>query len=130
MPTPDPIVTPHGSTVAFAGVDLGKFLGFSEDCSAGQVYDATGRGCVTRGAGTNVRVQRQISVTMIDPGTVAFRALGNGPYGKADIGKKGTLAFTIGGVATSATAFLVGVHREGERNGLIQHFYEFQWEGT
>ena len=126
---PDPIASPHGSTVSFAGVDLGGFIGFAEDYPAGQVYDATGRGCVTRGTGANVRVQRQISVTMIDPGTVTFRALGTGPFGRSSVGLKGTLAFTIGGLTTSATAFLADVQREGERRGLIQHLYTFQWEG-
>lgn len=116
-------------SVSFGGVALGGLIGFDEGYSAASPTDTTGATATIVGSGGNTRVIRQVEITMIEPGSISFRCWGNPPFGRADIGLSGTLAFTIAGVATSWPAQLASVQRVGSAGELIQGSYQFQFMG-
>lgn len=116
-------------SVSFGGVALGQLIGFDEGYAAAAPTDTTGSTATIVGIGGNTRVIRQVEITMIEPGSIAFRCWGNPPFGRADIGLSATLAFTIGGVSTSWPAQLASVQRVGSAGELIQGSYQFQFMG-
>lgn len=116
-------------SVSFGGVALGKLIGFDEGYSAASPTDTTGATATIVGSGGNTRVIRQVEITMIEPGSISFRCWGNPPFARSDIGLAATLAFTIGGVATSWPAQLASVQRVGSAGELIQGSYQFQFMG-
>lgn len=129
MPDPlPPVPSAQGTVVTFAGVPIGRVIGWADDAAAGSVYDATGRGCTIRGTGANTRVVMKRDVTMVDPGRLVLRILGPPTFTKTDIGTRGTLYLLVAGEPTSAPAFLHDFQREGERGGLVQALYTFLWE--
>jgi len=123
------IPSAQGATVSFNGVALGGLIGFDEGYTAASPTDTTGASATIVGSGGNTRVIRQVEITMIEPGSISFRCWGNPPFGRADIGLSATLAFTIGGVATSWPAQLASVQRVGSAGELIQGSYQFQFMG-
>ena len=123
------IPSAQGATVSFNGVALGGLIGFDEGYAAASPTDTTGASATIVGSGGNTRVIRQVEITIIEPGSISFRCWGNPPFGRADIGLAATLAFTIGGVATSWPAQLASVQRVGSAGELIQGSYQFQFMG-
>jgi len=123
------IPSAQGATVSFNGTALGGLIGFDESYAAASPTDTTGASATIVGSGGNTRVIRQVEITMIEPGSISFRCWGNPPFGRADIGLSATLAFTIGGVATSWPAQLASVQRVGSAGELIQGSYQFQFTG-
>jgi hypothetical protein len=125
LPFPDA----QGLTASFAGVSLGAVVGFDADSSAGTPYEFTPATATVVGTGINSRVVRQLNWTSIENGTVSFRVLGNPVFVESDMGTRGTLAFSVGGVSLSRTAAIKTSRRAGERGGLIQSAYEFTFTG-
>jgi hypothetical protein len=125
LPFPDA----QGLTASFAGVSLGAVVGFDADSSAGTPYEFTPATATVVGTGINSRVVRQLNWTSIENGTVSFRVLGNPMFVESDMGTRGTLAFSVGGVSLSRTAAIKTSRRAGERGGLIQSAYEFTFTG-
>jgi len=76
-------------SVSFGGTALGGLIGFDEGYAAASPTDTTGATATIVGSGGNTRVIRQVEVTMIEPGSIAFRCWGNPPFGRADIGLMG-----------------------------------------
>ena len=116
-------------SVSFGGTALGGLIGFDEGYSAASPTDTTGSTATIVGSGGNTRVIRQVEITMIEPGSIAFRCWGNPPFSRSDIGLSATLAFTIGGVSQSLTAQLANFQRVGSAGELIQGSYQFQFMG-
>lgn len=125
MPVPDS----QGLTASFAGVSLGSVIGFDADSSAGNPHEFTPATATVVGAGMNARVVRQLNWASVENGTASFRALGNPVFVESDMGIRGTLAFSVGGVSVSRTAAIKTSRRAGERGGLIQTAYEFVFTG-
>jgi hypothetical protein len=125
MPVPDS----QGLTASFAGVSLGAVIGFDVDSSAGNPYEFTPATATVVGAGLNSRVVRQLNWASVENGTASFRVLGNPIFVESDMGTRGTLAFSVGGVSVSRTAAIKTSRRAGERGGLIQTAYEFVFTG-
>lgn len=124
-----PVPNAQGLTATFAGVALGQVIGFDADSSAGTPYEFTPAGATVVGTGLNARVVRQLNWTSVENGTVSFRVLGNPIFVESDMGTRGTLAFSVGGVSLSRTAAIKTCRRAGERGGLIQTAYEFTFTG-
>ena len=124
-----PFPNAQGLTATFAGVSLGAVVGFDADSSAGTPYEFTPATATVVGTGINSRVVRQLNWTSIENGTVSFRVLGNPMFVESDMGTRGTLAFSVGGVSLSRTAAIKTSRRAGERGGLIQSAYEFTFTG-
>jgi hypothetical protein len=124
-----PVANAQGLTASFAGVSLGSVIGFDADSSAGNPYDFTPAGATVVGTGMNARVVRQLNWSMVENGTVSFRVLGNPIFVESDMGIRGTLAFSVGGISLSRTAAIKTSRRAGERGGLIQTAYEFVFTG-
>jgi hypothetical protein len=124
-----PVPNAQGLTASFAGVSLGAVVGFDADSSAGTPYEFTPAGATVVGTGLNARVVRQLNWTSVENGTVSFRVLGNPIFVESDMGTRGTLAFSVGGVSLSRTAAIKTSRRAGERGGLIQSSYEFVFTG-
>jgi len=124
-----PVPNAQGLTASFAGVSLGAVVGFDADSSAGTPYEFTPATATVVGTGINSRVVRQLNWTSIENGTVSFRVLGNPMFVESDMGTRGTLAFSVGGVSLSRTAAIKTSRRAGERGGLIQSSYEFVFTG-
>lgn len=122
---------PHaqGLTASFAGVSLGAVLGVDEDYSAGQPYDYTGSSATVVGTGASSRVVRLLNWASVDAGTVSFRALGNSIFTASDMGFRGTLAFSYGGVSVSRTAAITKCQRAGQQGELVRTAYTFQFTG-
>jgi hypothetical protein len=116
-------------SVSFGGVALGGLIGFDEGYSGASPTDTTGATATIVGSGGNTRVIRQVEITMIEPGSIAFRCWGNPPFARSDIGLSGTLAFTIAGTTTSWPAQLASVQRVGSAGELLQGSYQFQFMG-
>jgi hypothetical protein len=74
-------------------------------------------------------VIRQVEITMIEPGAIAFRCWGNPPFSRSDIGLSASLTFTIAGISTTWPAQLASVQRVGSAGELIQGSYQFQFMG-
>ncbi len=110
-------------------MSLGAVVGFDSDSSAGTPYEFTPATATVVGTGINSRVVRQLNWTSIENGTVSFRVLGNPMFVESDMGTRGTLAFSVGGVSLSRTAAIKTSRRAGERGGLIQSAYEFTFTG-
>ncbi len=110
-------------------MSLGAVVGFDADSSAGTPYEFTPATATVVGTGINSRVVRQLNWTSIENGTVSFRVLGNPMFVESDMGTRGTLAFSVGGVSLSRTAAIKTSRRAGERGGLIQSSYEFTFTG-
>ena len=108
---------------------LGQVIGFDADSSAGSPYEFTPAGATVVGTGLNARVIRQLNWSSVDNGTVSFRVHGNPIFVESDMGTRGTLAFSVGGVTLSRTAAIKTSRRAGERGGLIQTAYEFTFTG-
>jgi hypothetical protein len=124
-----PVPNAQDLTASFAGVSLGAVVGFDADSSAGTPYEFTPATATVVGTGINSRVVRQLNWTSIENGTVSFRVLGNPMFVESDMGTRGTLAFSVGGVSLSRTAAIKTSRRAGERGGLIQSAYEFTFTG-
>jgi hypothetical protein len=115
--------------VSFGGTALGNVIGFSGQYSVTSVYDATGQGATITGTAGNARITRKLDPTMVDPGRMEFRALGNASLSRSDIGRKATLLFYLDGATLSVTAFLADYRLEGTRGQLLESFYSFQFTG-
>jgi hypothetical protein len=124
-----PVPHSQGLTASFAGVALGSVIGFDADSAAGSPYEFTPAGATIVGTGLNSRVVRQLNWPTVENGTVSFRVLGNPIFVESDMGTRGTLAFSVGGVSVSRTAAIKTSRRAGERGGLIQTAYEFVFTG-
>jgi hypothetical protein len=123
------IPSAQGVSVSFNGVALGGLIGFDEQYAAASPTDTTGATATIVGSGANTRVIRQVEITMIEPGSIAFRCWGNPPFARSDIGLSATLSFTIAGNTTSWPAQLASVQRVGSAGELIQGSYQFQFMG-
>lgn len=123
------LATAQGITVSFGTTALGSIVGFSGEYSVSSVYDSTGYGATITGTGANSRVTRKLDPTIVEPGRMEFRALGNAALSRSDIGRKATLTFFLDGATLAVTAFLAAYRLEGNRGELLQSFYAFQFTG-
>jgi hypothetical protein len=117
-------------TASFGGTDLGKVIGFTGEYSVASAYDSTSSGATIIGTGSNSRVRRQIDPTIVDPGRMDFRALGDAVFSRSDIGKKASLVFYLNGNTLTVTAFLANYRLEGQRGELLESSYSFQFTGV
>lgn len=124
-----PVPDAQGLTASFAGVSLGPVFDFDVDHSAGAPYEFTPAAATVVGTGLNSRVVRQLNWATVENGTVSFRAWGNPIFVESDMGLRGTLAFSVGGVSVSRTAAITKCKRAGERGGNIQTAYTFVFTG-
>lgn len=124
-----PIPDAQGLTASFAGVSLGPVTGFDTEHAASTPYEFTPAGATVVGTGLNSRVVRQLNWAAVENGTVSFRAWGNPIFVASDMGLRGTLAFSVGGVSISRTAAITRSQRAGERGGNIQSAYSFVFTG-
>jgi hypothetical protein len=115
--------------VSFAGTTIGAIIGFDEDFSASEPTDKTGSSATIVGTGANTRVILQQEITAINPGVLSFRCWGNPPFTRTDIGLRGTLSFSVGGVSWSETAQLANFKRIGSAGEKIQGSYQFSLTG-
>jgi hypothetical protein len=124
-----PVAEAQGLTASFAGVALGAVFSFDDEHSAGAPYEFTPAAATVVGTGLNSRVVRQLNWAVVENGGVSFRVWGNPIFVASDMGKRGTLAFSVGGVSISRTAAVTKSQRAGERGGLIQTAYSFVFTG-
>lgn len=115
--------------VSFGDTALGNVIGFTGRYAVTSAYDATGYGATITGTAGNSRITRKLDPTMVDPGTMEFRAQGNAALSRSDIGRKATLSFYLDGATLSVTAFLADYRLEGTRGELLESYYSFQFTG-
>jgi len=124
-----PVPTCQGLTASFAAVALGEVFSFDDEQSAGSAYEYTPATATVVGTGLGSRVRKQVNFAAIENGTVSFRVWGNPLFAAADMGTRGTLAFSVGGVSNSRTAAITRCRKAGEAGGLIQSAYTFIFTG-
>jgi hypothetical protein len=124
-----PVADSQGLTASFAGVSLGPVWSFDDEHSAGAPYEFTPAAATVVGTGLNSRVVRQLNWATVENGTLSFRVWGSPIFVASDMGTRGTLAFSVGGVSVSRTAAITKSQRAGERGGLVQTAYSFTFTG-
>lgn len=124
-----PVPTCQGLTASFAGVSLGSVFSFDDEQAAGTPYEFTPAAAAIVGTGLGSRVVRQVNVASVENGTASFRVWGNPLFVASDMGTRGTLAFSVGGVSVSRTAVITRCRKAGEAGGLVQSAYTFLFTG-
>ena len=124
------IVSPHGTTVWFAGRPIGHLTGYDIEAKAGDVYEKTHVSSRVVGSGLNARVVREYDVTSVEPATVSLTFWGPPSYSVEDCGTKAGLVFDGQGIRISGEAILMSWSYSGRPNQWSNGAATFQLTGA
>ena len=96
----------QGSSVSFAGSDIGRLTGWRITPGSAEFEDVTSSDSVTLGSGADTRVVKDYDCLTVEPGSADVTLFGCPPHIAADIGSRGTLAVTFDGGSLSFDAYL------------------------
>jgi hypothetical protein len=110
----------QGSTVTFDGDTIGQLVGWSGNPGRAVVQDVSSAESYYDGAGTQMRLWRQVECMSVEPGRATYTLLGVPPHTKNDIGKKATLSISYSGGDLTAEAFLEEFEITGSVGELLK----------
>lgn len=119
----------HGATLSFNGVQLGYVQNVTPSFSAGTVQDMTSKRSPVLGTGTNARIQKQVSCTSVEPGTLSCKFWGSPRLTIDQVGSTGTLSFTGGGSSMSMKAYLADLQSDHAVGQFAQWSATFNFTG-
>lgn len=102
MPTP----SSQGSSVSFAGVNIGRLTSFKFSPGNAVIEEATSVVSPVIGTGGNARIVKQYDCVAIDPGSVDIGLFGSPPFLPKQTGLQGTVSVTFNGSTFSINAYL------------------------
>jgi hypothetical protein len=126
---PDYIPDSQGATLIFNGATLGVVQTVTPSFSVGTVQDMTSKRSPVLGTGSNARIQRQVSCTSVEPGTLQCKFWGSPTLTIEQVGQTGTLSFVGGGSSMSMKAFLSELQSDHAAGQLAQWSATFKFTG-
>lgn len=122
--------SPHGTVVYFDGVEIGYLTGYDIDAQAGQLSDSTDSTATVIGTGTDARVLKKYSATVIEPPSISMSFFGAPSFTVYDVGHVATLEFTSDGFSISGEAVLTGWNHGGRVGQYTTGSASFQLTGV
>lgn len=98
--------TSHGSSVSFAGENIGWLTGWRFSPATAQFEEATHVGSTVWGTGANARVLREYTCSAVEPGGAEVTLFGCPPFVNQDTGSQGDLVVSFDGGSFTINAFL------------------------
>jgi len=129
MPVDPELLSSQGTTVTFAGSDVGSLLGVSVTSGTAKTSNVTSAESPVVGTGSESRIFTSLDCTAVDPGAVSIRLLGMPGWTIEDIGSRGTLAVDAPSGTLSADAILESFEFEAAVGDLIKGSANFVFTG-